>query len=221
MFSSPLLLIPPLLLPFHGHSHSFQLGSEAMVEIPPVARSSTAAYSVAVAAEGPWSSQVGHRAYSTASASEGPWLSQVRHRAYSVAAASEGPWLGRARQLMHDYVTGSQETGRSNGFPLLDDSDPGREKSRPPLYRFWKLNAVGLTLLTLSLCSPICLMVPRLGGQGSGGGDFTYRVPPSWSPENEQHYSFRAWCQDLQLWLMLTDLQPAQPSLLIRSRMVE
>ena len=128
MFSSPLLLIPPLLLPFHGHSHSFQLGSESMVEIPPVARSSTAAYSVAVAAEGPWSSQVGHRAYSTASASEGPWLSQVRHRAYSVAAASEGPWLGRARQLMHDYVTGSQETGRSNGFPLLDDSDPGRRR---------------------------------------------------------------------------------------------
>ena len=126
--SSPLLLIPPLLLPFHGYSHSFQLGSEAMVEIPPGA-----------------SSIRGFKAAdSVAEASEGPWPSQVRHRAYSAAVASEGPWLGRARQLMHDYVTGSQETGRSNGFPLLDDSDPGREKSRPPLYRFWKLNAIGL-----------------------------------------------------------------------------
>ena len=62
-------------------------------------------------------------------------------------------------------------------------------------------------------------MVPRLGGQGSGGGDFTYRVPPSWSPENEQHYSFRAWCQDLQLWLMLTDLQPAQQAAAIVMRL--
>jgi hypothetical protein len=171
MFSSPLLLIPPLLLPFHGHSHSFQLGSEAMVEIPPSAsalRGFKAADSAAEASEGPWLRQARHRAYSAAEASEGPWLSQAGHRAYSVAKISESPWLSQVRQFVHDYVTGSQETGRSNGFPLLDDSNPGREKSRPPLYRFWKLNALGLTILTLSMCSPICLMLPRLGGQGSG-----------------------------------------------------
>ena len=202
MFSSPFLLIPPLFFPIHVYSHTFQLGSEAMVEIPPSAsalRGFKAADSVAEASEGPWLRQVRHRAYSAVQASEGPWFSQVRHRAYSVADASEGPWLSRVRQLMHDYVTGSQESGRSNGFPLLNDSNPGREKSRPPLYRFWKLNALGLTILTLSMCSPICLMLPRLGGQGSGGGDFTYRIPPSWSLGNEHHYSFRAWCQDLQL----------------------
>ena len=96
---------------------------------------------------------------------------------------------------------------------------PGREKSRPPLYRYWKLNVLGLIGYTLSMCSPICLMLPRLGGQGAGGREFTYRIPPAWSPENEQHYSFRAWCQDLQLWLMLTDLQPAQQVVAIVMRL--
>ena len=141
MFSSPLLLIPLLLCPSYGHSPPFQVGSEAMVEIPPASRSSSAAYLAAAATKGPWSSQVGHT--------------------YSVAAASEGPWLDQVRQLMHDRVTGSQETGRSNGFPPLGGSDPGREKSRPPLYRFWKLNAVGLALLTLSLCPELWLWAPR------------------------------------------------------------
>ena len=139
MFSSPFLLIPPLFFPIHVYSHPFQLGSEAMVEIPPSASALhgfKAADSVAEASEGPWVRQVRHRAYSAVQASEGPWFSQVRHRAYSVADASEGPWLSRVRQLVHDYVTGSyvagsQETGRSNGFPLLDDWNPGREKSRP------------------------------------------------------------------------------------------
>ena len=54
-------------------------------------------------------------------------------------------------------------------------------------------------------------MLPRfVGGGGAGAGHFTFRVPPAWAPENEHHYSFRSWCQDLQLWLMLIDLQPAQ-----------
>ena len=61
-------------------------------------------------------------------------------------------------------------------------------------------------------------MLPRLGGS-HGGGDFTYRIPPAWAPENEQHYSFRAWVQDLQLWLMLTDLQPAQQAVAVVMRL--
>ena len=52
-------------------------------------------------------------------------------------------------------------------------------------------------------------MLPRLGGS-HGGGDFNYRIPPAWAPENEQQKRLRAWAQDLQLWLMLTDLQPVQ-----------
>ena len=51
----------------------------------------------------------------------------------SVAGASEGPWLSQVghRKLVHDNMMGSQEIGRSNGFPL-QDSNPRREKSRPP-----------------------------------------------------------------------------------------
>ena len=42
------------------------------------------------------------------------------------------------------------------------------------------------------------------------GGSFNYRIPPSWSPENESNYSFRAFATDLTLWTMLTDLQEHQ-----------
>ena len=57
------------------------------------------------------------------------------------------------------------------------------------------------------------------GGGGGGGGGFTYRIPLARAPETEQHYSFRAWCQDLQLWLLLTDLQPAQQAAAIVMRL--
>ena len=57
-------------------------------------------------------------------------------------------------------------------------------------------------------------MLPRLGGS-HGGGDLTYRIPPAWAPENKQHYSFRAWAQDLHLWLMLKDRQPAHQAVAV------
>ena len=60
---------------------------------------------------------------------------------------------------------------------------------------------------------------PVWRGGGGGGGDFARRIPPTWAPENEQHYSFRAWCQAIQLWLMLTDLQPAQQAAAIVMRL--
>ena len=174
MFPGPISFTPPLFLLSCLHSHAFQLGSEAMVEPPPVACTIRGRETV----------------NSAATAAESLWQSRVRHG-----------------QLVHGTTVGSQATGRSNGFSPLD-SDPGREKSRFPFHRYWKLNLLGLVVLALSACSPICLMLPRLGGQGAGGGDFTYRIPPAWSPENEQHYSFRAWCQDLQLWLMLLTYAP-------------
>ncbi len=42
------------------------------------------------------------------------------------------------------------------------------------------------------------------------GRDFNYRIPPAWSPENENVYSFRAYMIDMSLWILLTDLQPHQ-----------
>ena len=62
-------------------------------------------------------------------------------------------------------------------------------------------------------------MRPRFGGEGGAGGDFTYRIPPAWAPEKEQHYSFRAWAHDIQLWLMLPDLQLAQQAAAIVMRL--
>ena len=47
-----------------------------------------------------------------------------------------------------------------------------------------------------------------LGRDGHGG--FNYRIPPSWNPDNDRHYSFRAYMTDVSLWVMLTDLQPHQ-----------
>lgn len=42
------------------------------------------------------------------------------------------------------------------------------------------------------------------------GRDFSYRIPPQWSPEMESTYSFRAYMTDISLWVLLTDRQPHQ-----------
>ena len=51
---------------------------------------------------------------------------------------------------------------------------------------------------------------PAAGLPQLAAGNFNYRVPPSWSPDQENHYSFRAYMTDLAMWIMLTDLQPHQ-----------
>ena len=54
-------------------------------------------------------------------------------------------------------------------------------------------------------------MMPSGGPHYTGNQrDFNYRIPPSWSPEQEHNYSFRAYMTDIALWIMLTDLQPHQ-----------
>ena len=52
-------------------------------------------------------------------------------------------------------------------------------------------------------------MVPARG-PGVGGGGNTHRIPPSWGPAHDHNYSFRTWVQDLQLWLLITELTPQQ-----------
>ena len=65
----------------------------------------------------------------------------------------------------------------------------------------------GITMVTtLGLA---CHMMPGLGG-GSSTENFNYRIPPAWSPENDNNYSFRAYMTDISLWVMLTDLAPHQ-----------
>ena len=44
----------------------------------------------------------------------------------------------------------------------------------------------------------------------TGPGNFHYRTPPSWNPSEAWRYSFRAWQQDMQIWIHLTDLNVRQ-----------
>ena len=43
-----------------------------------------------------------------------------------------------------------------------------------------------------------------------GGSQCNYRTPPSWGPERDAQYPFRAYCLDVRLWTMVTDLPPRQ-----------
>ena len=54
------------------------------------------------------------------------------------------------------------------------------------------------------------MMPAAAPAQGGRGSDFNYRIPPSWGPEDEHHYSFRAYMTDISLWVMITDLLPHQ-----------
>ena len=81
----------------------------------------------------------------------------------------------------------------------------------------------------LMYCTPLLaivaltMMVPGSLTNSSGGGgsrDFNYRIPPSWSPENEHNYSFRAFMTDISVWVMLTDLQPHQQCAALLMRLV-
>ena len=135
------------------------------------------------------------------------------HR-WDVSSSSSIP----ASSLHHSSI-GKPEADRPKVFPA-SGSDAVWRMSLPSASRLWRLNLIGLLILIGSLCSPLWMMLPRFaGGGGVGAGDFNFRVPPAWAPENEHHYSFRAWCQDLQLWLMLTDLQPAQQAAAIVMRL--
>ena len=51
---------------------------------------------------------------------------------------------------------------------------------------------------------------PTGGDPMFSGRDFNYRIPPAWSAENENVYSFQAFMTDMALWILLADLQPHQ-----------
>jgi hypothetical protein len=82
-------------------------------------------------------------------------------------------------------------------------------------------DSIALTLaavLAAAGTAAVCMMMPA-GGGGGGHRETTHRVPPTWSPENDQTYSFRAYMTDISLWVMLTDLQPHQQCAAIVTRL--
>ena len=83
---------------------------------------------------------------------------------------------------------------------------------RPALERLAAhgLPTPALSFILLALIV-MMMMMPNLtnGGHNTGGrSDVNYVIPPTWSPEMEATYSFRAYMTDIALWIMLTDLQP-------------
>ena len=93
--------------------------------------------------------------------------------------------------------------------PATTDSLSGSSKQRTLTFETLKYftlfgAAIAAVLITL-------MMMPGgFRGNSSRGGnrDYHYRVPPSWSPESESQYPFRAYMTDVSLMMMLTDLQP-------------
>ena len=72
--------------------------------------------------------------------------------------------------------------------------------------------------LGISIMSVLVSMMPAAGPNLNSAGEFNYRIPPRWSPEQEG-YSFRSYITDLLLWLVLTDLQPHQQAAAITMRL--
>ncbi len=102
------------------------------------------------------------------------------------------------------------------GAPLhLQHGEPPR--STPILARLRWLAAHWLTSNPcMNIVVPSCFgcMFQRTHGGGElTSSNFNYRIPPQWGPEMEHAqppYRFRAWCMDVRLWTMLTDLDPRQ-----------
>ena len=81
---------------------------------------------------------------------------------------------------------------------------PGVNFEPKPL--FHQVRHANPYILGFVLLSLLLHMMPSMGNERN----FNYRIPPAWSPENDQSYSFRAYMTDISLWIMLTDLQPHQ-----------
>jgi len=122
----------------------------------------------------------------------------VLHGSPLPSAASED-YLGSLRPLRFE---------NNGGKPFAKAIVP--RTSRPTLWPGPRLDIV-VALLPLAILAILGLMMaPGAAGPAPSGRDFNYRIPPAWSPENENHYSFRAYMTDISLWIMLTDLQPHQ-----------
>ena len=83
----------------------------------------------------------------------------------------------------------------ARGLPTGRDSPEGSN-----------LSIMIAAVLATAAVSALCHMTPAGGGGDGGRREQSHRVPPSWSPEADHSYSFRAFVTDIALWVMLTDL---------------
>ena len=100
----------------------------------------------------------------------------------------------------------------------LQVEPPPRRSSYVPISWINSLYPWKYLVFTLAIFSLFTCMMPAAQGQGRGE-NFSYRMPPAWSPEQDHSYSFRAYMTDLSLWVMLTDLAPHQQAAAIIMRL--
>ena len=110
-------------------------------------------------------------------------------------------------------------TSKASRLTMVPSTDPDNAESQGPTSKASRLIPWGrlaetapslATFLTFGIVGILLLMVPVGAGALGGRENSNYRVPPTWSPEGEHNYSFRAYMTDISLWIMLTDLQPHQ-----------
>ena len=115
-------------------------------------------------------------------------------------------------------AAGSDMIGTSfNQSPRPTDShyEPNTKTTATPSWTKTKVILCALDWMPVMTMFIIGCMMPHRDGGGGGGlprlqarSDFTTKLPPVWSPENERSYSFRRFLTDLALWVMVTDLPP-------------
>ncbi len=101
---------------------------------------------------------------------------------------------------------------KARGAPLRRDGEQPRSTPLLARLRWCALHTcLGSPYMYIVVPSCIGCMFQRHGGGELQSSNFNYRIPPQWGPEMEHSnppYRFRAWCMDVRLWTMLTDLDP-------------
>ncbi|CAE7876313.1 NPF8.5, partial [Symbiodinium necroappetens] len=77
-----------------------------------------------------------------------------------------------------------------------------------------RLQILCIILLCCIALTTVCFMY-----QPQQGGASSLRLPPRWDPSMEGSMPFRSWMQDLMLWTICTDLNPAQQCAAIISQL--
>ena len=79
-----------------------------------------------------------------------------------------------------------------------------------PGLRLWAPPGWLLQLIPAACIAFLWMMMPAGPAAGQPqltAGNFNYRIPPAWAPEQDHHYSFRACMTGLAMLIMITYLQ--------------
>jgi len=139
-----------------------------------------------------------------------PMLQYPYEKEVPVRTAVQHEGLGQRQQEGQKSAGG--KAFRLNLPPAAEPRSTKTTRSNSIMAHLWEQGEATRLALVLAglmaagaMIAQLCLMVPA-----RGPGASYHRIPPSWDPANDHNYSFRTWVQDLQLWLLVTELQPHQ-----------